>query len=105
MAHLESIKPVFQKYNKFLKLLEYLKIAFPVENNNYFLPSALSLKPPVDDSPFPMSCVPLVFTWNKQFLPHGFFLTFVVELLQKSTENHYFELMVSLCVTSNDSKA
>ena len=79
--------------NDFLKLLECLKIAVPVENNNYFLPSALSLKPPVDDSPFPMSCVPLVFTWNKQFLPHGFFLTFVVELLQKSTENHYFELM------------
>ena len=79
--------------NDFLKLLECLKIAVPVENDNYFLPSALSLKPPVDDSPFPMSCVPLVFTWNKQFLPHGFFLTFVVELLQKSTENHYFELI------------
>ena len=53
----------------------------------------MSLQPPVDDSPFPRSCAPLVFTWNKQFLPHGFFLTFVVELLQRSTENHYFELI------------
>ena len=46
----------------FLKLLDCLKIAVPIGNNDYFLPSALSLQPPVDDSPFPMNCVPLMYS-------------------------------------------
>ena len=37
----------------FLKLLDCLKIAVPIGDNDYFLPSALSLQLPVDDSPFP----------------------------------------------------
>ena len=80
--------------NDFLKLLECLKIAVPVENDNYFLPSALSLQPPVDATSFKLSCVPLVFTWGECFLPHGFFLTFVVELLcqQEGEDKVYFEL-------------
>ena len=78
----------------FLQLLECLKIAVHVGDADYFLPSALSLDPPVDDSPFPMSCVPLVYSWDEQILPHGFFLTFVVELLQQqeSGDKLYFEL-------------
>ena len=78
----------------FLKLLECLKIAVHVEDDDYFLPSVLSLEPPVDDSPFPMSCVPLVYSWGEQILPHGFFLTFVVELLrrQKGRDKIYFQL-------------
>ena len=67
----------------FLKILECLKISVHVGNDEYFLPSVLSLEPPVDDSPFPMSCVPLVYSWEEQILPHGFFLTFVVELLRR----------------------
>ena len=80
--------------NDFLKLLECLKIAVPVGNDNYFLPSALSLQPPVDDTSFKLSCVPLVFIWGECFLPHGFFLTFVVELLcqQEDEDKLYFEL-------------
>ena len=77
----------------FLKLMECLKIAVHVDNE-YFLPSALPLNPPVDVSPFPMSCVPLVYSWDKQILPHGFFFTFVVELLrqQEGGNKLYFEL-------------
>ena len=49
-------------YDDFLKILECLKISVHVGDDDYFLPSALSLEPPVDDSPFPMSCVPLVYS-------------------------------------------
>ena len=78
----------------FLKILECLKISVHVGDDDYFLPSVLSLEPPVDDSPFRMSCVPLVYSWDEQILPHGFFLTFVVELLQQqeSGDDLYFEL-------------
>ena len=78
----------------FLKLLECLKIAVHVEDDDYFLPSALSLEPPVDESLFPMSCVPLIYSWDEQILPHGFFPTLVVELLQQkeSDADLHFEL-------------
>ena len=78
----------------FLKILECLKISVHVGDDDYFLPSALSLQPPVDDSPFPMSCVPLVYLWDEQILPHGFFLTFVVELLRRKgvRDNFQFEI-------------
>ena len=78
----------------FLKLLECLKIAVHVGDDDYFLPSALSLTPPSNDSPFPMSCVPLVYSWDEQILPHGFFLTLVVELLlqKESDDSLHFEL-------------
>ena len=67
----------------FLKLLECLKIAVHIGDDDYFLPSALSLEPPSNDPSFKSSCVPLAFTWGGRILPHGFFLTLVVELLQK----------------------
>ena len=78
----------------FLKILECLKISVHVGDDDYFLPSALSLEPPVDDSPLPMSCVPLVYSWDEQILPHGFFLTLVVELLRQKESNDdlHFEL-------------
>ena len=77
----------------FLKLLECLKITVHIGDDEYFLPSALSLEPPSDDTPFPMSCVPLVFTWDERILPHGFFLTFVVEVFQKKRGKSFnFEL-------------
>ena len=74
----------------FLKLLECLKIAVLVGDDDYFLPSALSLNNPSGDS-LSISCVPFVFSWDEQFLPHGFFLTLVVELLRKK-DSVYFEL-------------
>ena len=78
----------------FLKILECLKISVHVGDGDYFLPSALWLEPPVDDSPFPISCVPLVYSWDDQILPRGFFLALVVELLRqkKSDDDLHFEL-------------
>ena len=78
----------------FLKILECLKIAVHVGDDDYFLPSALLLEPPVYDSSFPMICVPLVYSWDEQILPHGFFLTLVVELLRQkeSDDDLHFEL-------------
>ena len=78
----------------FLNVLESLKIGVHIGDNDYFLPSVLPFEPPIDDPPFPMSCVPLVFTWDEQILPHGFFLTFVVELLHQKgvRDNIHFEL-------------
>ena len=80
--------------NDFLKILECLKISVHVGNDDYFLPSVLSLEPPVDDSPFLMSCVPLVYSWDERILPHGFFLTCIVELFrrQKGRNKIYFQL-------------
>ena len=78
----------------FLKLLECLKIAVHIGDGDYFLPSALSLEPPSNDSSFKLSCVPLAFTWGGRILPHGFFLTLVVVLLrrQEGGDNLHFEL-------------
>ena len=78
----------------FLTLLECLKIAVHIGDDDYFLPSALSLKPPSNDPSFKSSCVPLVFTWDERVLPHGFFLTLVVELLQQKQcrENLHFDI-------------
>ena len=68
--------------NEFLKLLECLKVTVYVADDDYFLPSALSINPPSNDSSFNSRCIPLVFSWDEQFLPPGFFLTLVVELFQ-----------------------
>ena len=78
----------------FLKLLECRKIAVHIGDGDYFLPSALSLEPPSNDPSFKSSCVPLAFTWGGRILPHGFFLTLVVDLLrqQEGEDNLHFEL-------------
>ena len=78
----------------FLKLLECRKIAVHIGDDDYFLPSALSLEPPSNDPSFELSCVPLAFTWGGRILPHGFFLTLVVVLLrrQEGGNNLHFEL-------------
>ena len=78
----------------FLKLLECRKIAVHIGDDDYFLPSALSLEPPSNDPSFKSSCVPLAFTWGGRILPHGFFLTLVVVLLrrQEGGDNLHFEL-------------
>ena len=81
----------------FLKLLECLKIAVHVGDDDYFFPSALSLRPPSNDSSFKSSCVPLAFTWGGRILPHGFFLTLVVELLQKKRFNFKLKEDIAQC--------
>ena len=81
----------------FLKLLECLKIAVHVGDDDYFLPSALSLRPPSNDSSFKSSCVPFAFTWGGRILPHGFFLSLVVELLQKKRFNFKLKEDIAQC--------
>ena len=71
---------------EFLKLLECLKIAVHVGEDEYFLPSALSLEPSSNELTFEMHSVPLVFSWGERILPHGFFFTVAVELLGRSKE-------------------
>ena len=58
----------------------------------YFLPSALSLQHSSDKPLFKMSFAPLVYTWHKQILPPGFFLTFVVQLLRQEDSKYQFVL-------------
>ena len=84
--------------DEFLKLLEYLQIAVHVGEGEYFLPSALSLEPTPKQSTFPMHSVPLVFSWGERILPHGFFFTFVVQLLGSPNEEggHKFELQTDV---------
>ena len=73
----------------FLKLLLCLRIADYIGNNEYFLPSALSLDVP--SKQFVYSCVPVGFTWNNCLLPHGFFFTVAIELLG-TTSDYIFQL-------------
>ena len=73
----------------FLKLLLCLRIADYIGNDEYFLPSALSLDLP--SKQFVYSCVPVGFTWNNCLLPHGFFFTVAIELLG-TTSDYIFQL-------------
>ena len=72
--------------DEFLRILECLKIAVKVSEDEYFLPSALSLDADSEKCLIEMHSVPLVFSWGERILPHGFFFTIVVELLGKPTE-------------------
>ena len=73
----------------FLKLLLCLRIADYIGNNEYFLPSTLSLDLP--SKQFVYSCVPVGFTWNNCLLPHGFFFTVAIELLGTASD-YIFQL-------------
>ena len=97
----EFLKKVFQSIEdhlisdeEFLKLLESLKVAVHIGRDEYFLPSALSLEPPTEASSFENGPFPLALLWGDLILPHGFFLTVAVELLQKSRggDSYEFEL-------------
>ena len=76
---------------EFLKLLESLKVAVHIGGDKYFIPSALSLGPPIEGSSFENGPVPLALLWGDLILPHGFFLTVAVELLQKSRSRDSYE--------------
>ena len=79
---------------EFLKLLESLKVAVHIGGDEYFLPSALSLEPPTEGSSFENGPVPLALLWGDLILPHGFFLTVAVELLQKSRGGDSYEFQL-----------
>ena len=82
----------------FLKFLVCLRIAVHIGNDEYFLPSALSLDQPCEKLPaYTCSCVPVGFLWkdsddNDRFLPHGFFFTVAVEFLGTSINNFAYKL-------------
>ena len=69
--------------DEFLKLLESLKIAVHDEGEEYFLPSPLSFEPPSENCELDQSSVSLAFCWDERFLPHGFFFTVTIELLNR----------------------
>ena len=72
--------------DEFLKLLESLKIAVHIEGEEYFLPSALSFESPSENCKLDQSPVSLAFCWDERYLPHGFFFTVAIELLNRSDE-------------------
>ena len=72
--------------DEFLKLLESLRIAVHNEGEEYFLPSALSFEPPSENCELDQSSVSLAFCWDEHYLPHGFFFTVAIELLNRSDE-------------------
>ena len=69
--------------DEFLKLLESLKIAVHDEGEEYFLPSALSFEPLSENCELDQRPVSLAFCWDERYLPHGFFFTVAIELLNK----------------------
>lgn len=73
------------EYSDFLTLLEIFNIAIRVTENDFFLPCVLPLKPPPDEPPLALSCIPLIYTWDKEVLPPTFFHSFVVALLQEGS--------------------
>ena len=77
----------------FLKLLLCLRIADYVGNDEYFLPSALSLDQPCEiaspeqpNKAYENKCTPVGFTFNKRILPHGFFFTVAIAFLSASSD-------------------
>ena len=88
LKHVSEDTPSALNNDLFLKLLLCLRIADYVGNDEYFLPSALSLDQPCEKLPQDR-CVPVGFLWidsddNDHFLPHGFFFTVAVEFLGAS---------------------
>ena len=86
--------------DEFLKLLESLKVAVHIGGDEYFLPSALSLDCPPEESFFVNGPTPLALLWDEELiLPHGFFLTVAVELLTRlssSADGYKFELRTDI---------
>ena len=64
----------------FLKILECLKVIVHVEQNEYFIPSVLSVH---DNEEIEQSVYQYAFNWGEQMLPPGFFFTLIVQLLKE----------------------
>ena len=61
----------------FLKILECLKVIVHVEQNEYFIPSVLSVH---DNEEIEQSVYQYAFNWGERVLPPGFFFTLIVLL-------------------------
>ena len=61
----------------FLKILECLKVIVHVEQNEYFIPSVLSVH---DNEEIEQSVYQYAFNWGERMLPPGFFFTLIVLL-------------------------
>ena len=101
LEHISEDTPSSLSNDLFLKLLLCLRIADYVGNDEYFLPSALSLNQPCEiASPEQQNkadenkCTPVGFTFNKRILPHGFFFTVAIAFLSASSD-FVFELCPS----------
>ena len=90
----ENIEDSLISDEEFLKLLKSLKVAVHIGGDEYFLPSALSLELPTEGSSFENGPIPLALLWGDLILPHGFFLTVAVELLQKSRGGDSYEFQL-----------
>ena len=66
----------------FLKLLETFRMTVRTteRGEEFFFPSVLSIEPPSAGSDPVGGVSPLALLWDQHALPHGFFLTFVIEL-------------------------
>ena len=80
--------------DEFLKLLECLKIAVAVGDDDYFLPSALSFDIPPCEVLIQTS-TPIGFSWDDRLLPYGFFFTVAVELLAVFSERDDLRFQLS----------
>ena len=77
--------------NEFLELLLDMKNVLHIKGDEYFLPSALTLEPSNEIKEGP---IPLALLWDNKILPHGFFHTVAMELLNPSRgeDKYFFEL-------------
>ena len=99
LEHISEDTPSSLSNDLFLKLLLCLRIADYVGNDEYFLPSALSLDQPCEialpdeqqNKADENKCTPVGFTFNKRILPHGFFFTVAIAFLSASSD-FVFEL-------------
>ena len=88
-------------HDDFLKILQLLKIVFRIEEEEYFLPCALSIKSQPNDSSFEDGPTSLAFIWD-DILPYGFFLSVAVELLDRPNVKDGF--MFELCTDKAQSQ-
>ena len=103
LEHVSEDTPSTLSNALFLKLLLCLRIADYVGNDEYFLPSALSLDQPCENvSPEQRNkadenkCTPVGFTFNKRILPHGFFFTVAIAFFSASSD-FVFKLCRTKC--------
>ena len=73
----ESINNKAISDDEFLKILECLKVIVHVEQNEYFIPSVLSVH---DNEEIEQPAYHYVFNWDERVLPPGFFFTLIVLL-------------------------
>ena len=77
----ESINNEAISDDDFLKILECLKVIVHVEQNEYFIPSVLSVR---DNEEIKQPAYQYAFNWGEQMLPPGFFFTLIVLLLKNN---------------------